>query len=68
MEGLQRRDRVVLGAAVANSIPVAIALAGGYNVDVRDTVAIHCNTARAALEVLESRQTDETSADEKMVS
>jgi acetoin utilization deacetylase AcuC-like enzyme len=50
MEGLQRRDRVVLDACVEQGVPVAIGLAGGYSVDVRDTVAIHCNTARAARE------------------
>lgn len=48
MEGLMRRDRLVLDAAVQHDIPVAIVLAGGYSQAVRDTVAIHCNTARAA--------------------
>lgn len=55
MEGLLRRDTLVLGTAVASDVPVAIALAGGYTTDVRDTVAIHCNTARAALDVLSLR-------------
>lgn len=55
MEGLQRRDRVVLDAAVQEGVPIAIALAGGYSIDVRDTVSIHCNTARAALDALSLR-------------
>jgi acetoin utilization deacetylase AcuC-like enzyme len=34
-------------------VPVAVALAGGYAVDLNDTVTIHANTARAAKEVLD---------------
>jgi acetoin utilization deacetylase AcuC-like enzyme len=52
MEGLQRRDRLVLDAALERDIPVAITLAGGYSVDVRDTVSIHCNTAREAKDAM----------------
>jgi acetoin utilization deacetylase AcuC-like enzyme len=55
MEGLVRRDRVVLDAAVKAGHPIAIVLAGGYSQDVRDTVAIHCNTARAALDAMSLR-------------
>jgi acetoin utilization deacetylase AcuC-like enzyme len=55
MQGLERRDRVVLENAINNNVPVAIVLAGGYSVDVRDTVAIHCNTARAALDAMMAR-------------
>ena len=53
MEGLERRDRVVLDAALDARVPAAIVLAGGYSPDVRDTVSIHCNTARAAADALE---------------
>ena len=56
MEGLQRRDRLVFDTALARKVPVAITLAGGYSVDVRDTVSIHCNTARAARDAMEGRQ------------
>jgi acetoin utilization deacetylase AcuC-like enzyme len=56
MEGLQRRDRLVFETALGQKVPVAIVLAGGYSVDVRDTVSIHCNTARAAREAMEARQ------------
>ena len=55
MDGLMRRDHVVLDSAVAAGIPVAVVLAGGYNEDVRDTVSIHCNTARAAREAIALR-------------
>jgi acetoin utilization deacetylase AcuC-like enzyme len=53
LEGLKARDRLVIGTALLNRVPVAITLAGGYAVDVSDTVTIHVNTARAAKEVLE---------------
>jgi len=52
MEGLKARDRIVLAAALTEKVPVVVTLAGGYAVNVDDTVAIHANTARAAREVL----------------
>lgn len=52
MEGLKRRDRLVLDAAVRQRIPVAVTLAGGYAVQLSDTVAIHANTAAACAEAL----------------
>ncbi len=50
--GLQQRDAMVIGRALDAGIPVAITLAGGYAWDTADTVAIHCNTARAAADLL----------------
>ncbi|HEY1206425.1 MAG: histone deacetylase [Bryobacteraceae bacterium] len=52
MEGLSARDRLVFFCALMHRVPVAVALAGGYAVELEDTVAIHANTARAASEVL----------------
>src|ERR1035438_3062720 len=52
-EGLRERDRLVIWTALHSHIPVAIVLAGGYAVNVQDTVTIHANTARVAKEVLE---------------
>jgi acetoin utilization deacetylase AcuC-like enzyme len=52
MDGLKRRDSLVLETALAAHAAVAITLAGGYAADVRDTVNIHCNTVRAAQEAL----------------
>lgn len=46
IEGLRRRDAMVLGWAFDNKMPVATVLAGGYAEDPADTVEIHCNTAR----------------------
>ena len=58
MDGLKRRDALVFETALAQSVPVAVVLAGGYARDTNDTVTIHCNTAKAARAVLmpESKQ------------
>jgi acetoin utilization deacetylase AcuC-like enzyme len=47
-DGLERRDAMVLEACREVGIPVAITIAGGYGVDIRETVAIHLATARIA--------------------
>jgi acetoin utilization deacetylase AcuC-like enzyme len=52
MDGLKRRDQVVFETALGRSVPVAVVLAGGYARETKDTVAIHCNAARAAQEAL----------------
>lgn len=52
MDGLKRRDAMVFETALRHSVPVAVVLAGGYARHTDDTVAIHCNTARAAREAL----------------
>ncbi len=51
LEGLKRRDRLVLEAARHTGAAVAVVLAGGYALDVNDTVTIHVNTVIAAREV-----------------
>ncbi len=48
IEGLKRRDELVFGLAKEHGAPVAVTLAGGYAVNVEDTVTIHTNTAKAA--------------------
>ena len=48
VEGLQRRDRLVLEAFRSMDVPVAITLAGGYAIQPDDTLQIHCNTVREA--------------------
>jgi acetoin utilization deacetylase AcuC-like enzyme len=47
-DGLHARDRLVIGRSLEMGVPVAITLAGGYAVNVEDTVEIHANTWRAA--------------------
>ncbi|MFB3922410.1 MAG: histone deacetylase [Terriglobia bacterium] len=50
LEGLERRDRLILEKARSKKIPVAITFAGGYARKVEDTVTIHTNTIRIAKE------------------
>src|SRR5215472_3999402 len=52
MEGLKQRDRIVFETALSMGVPVVVTLAGGYARNTGDTVAIHCNTAKAAREAL----------------
>jgi acetoin utilization deacetylase AcuC-like enzyme len=51
-EGLERRDAMVLEGCREVGIPIAVTIAGGYGVDVRETVAIHLATARIASAVV----------------
>jgi len=51
IEGLKERDALVFRAAKTEGIPVMVTLAGGYALNVEDTITIHCNTVVAAKEV-----------------
>ncbi|MBS1240762.1 MAG: Histone deacetylase domain protein [Gemmatimonadetes bacterium] len=44
VEGLQRRDRAVLGACRARGLPVAMVMAGGYAENLGDLVTIQVNS------------------------
>jgi acetoin utilization deacetylase AcuC-like enzyme len=50
-EGLLERDRIVIEEARRLRIPVAIVLAGGYALEVQDTVSVHLNTIKVAAKV-----------------
>jgi acetoin utilization deacetylase AcuC-like enzyme len=50
LEGLRRRDALVLDYARRHRVPLAITLAGGYARRVTDTVRIHVGTILAARE------------------
>ncbi len=50
IEGLRRRDRMVLGRCADESVPVALAMAGGYGRDISHTVEIHANTILTAMD------------------
>ena len=54
MDGLKKRDRMVFDAALAQKIPVAVVLAGGYARRTTDTVGIHCNTVKVIGLVLQA--------------
>jgi acetoin utilization deacetylase AcuC-like enzyme len=58
VEGLKQRDLIVFKTALEMNVPVTVTLAGGYARNTDDTVAIHCNTVKAAWEALmhESKQ------------
>jgi acetoin utilization deacetylase AcuC-like enzyme len=48
LDGLRRRDRLVLDVLGQAGVPVATMTAGGYAMDPRDTVEIHAGTVREA--------------------
>jgi len=52
LEGLQERDRLVIESALSHRVGVAVTLAGGYALELEDTVQIHVNTVVAAAESL----------------
>lgn len=51
IDGLKRRDLLVLRRAREKNIPVMVAYAGGYARQVEDTVTIHANTVIAARDI-----------------
>jgi acetoin utilization deacetylase AcuC-like enzyme len=53
LDGLAKRDRMVIDAALAEAGAVAIVLAGGYAANVADTICIQANTAKIARAALE---------------
>jgi acetoin utilization deacetylase AcuC-like enzyme len=48
IDGLRRRDEIVMQACTAARIPVAISMSGGYATDIDAIVTIHANTIRVA--------------------
>lgn len=57
IEGLKKRDELVLKVAKARNVPVMVTYAGGYAHKVADTVTIHCNTVVAAREIMQDHAT-----------
>ena len=51
LAGLEERDRVVLEACVERGVPCAVTFGGGYARKLEDTVTIHANTCRVALQL-----------------
>jgi acetoin utilization deacetylase AcuC-like enzyme len=48
--GIAARDRFVLGACRQANLPVAVTMAGGYGIDIHETVDIQFQTVQIALE------------------
>lgn len=51
LQGLEHRDRMVFEKMRAKNIPVVVTLAGGYARQVGDTIHIHCNTIKTAMQL-----------------
>lgn len=51
IDGLRKRDEMVLAFARSYGVPIVTTLSGGYANDISDTVEIHCNTIRAVKEI-----------------
>lgn len=51
LEGLNKRDAFIFGLAKAAAVPVAVVLGGGYAANINDTVTIHYQMVKKALEV-----------------
>jgi acetoin utilization deacetylase AcuC-like enzyme len=51
IEGLLKRDTLILENSMKERIPVSIVLGGGYAVDTKDTVQIHFNTCKKGIEL-----------------
>ncbi|HEY7289382.1 MAG TPA: histone deacetylase [Vicinamibacterales bacterium] len=49
IEGLRERDRFVFDACRTRNLPVAVAMSGGYALDVEAIVTIHVNTIKEAV-------------------
>jgi acetoin utilization deacetylase AcuC-like enzyme len=54
IEGLRKRDLVILRECYEREVPVTTVMSGGYGKQITDTVEIHCNTIRTVKEVFES--------------
>jgi acetoin utilization deacetylase AcuC-like enzyme len=59
-EGLRRRDRLVIDAALTSGVPLVVTLAGGYARRVEDTVAIHVATIEEAKRLATKTRKHET--------
>lgn len=56
IDGLARRDALVMGYAQRNQVATAVTLAGGYARKLEDTVSIHVNTIKATIQAAQRRQ------------
>jgi acetoin utilization deacetylase AcuC-like enzyme len=51
IDGLKKRDELVFRVAKVKNVPVMVTYAGGYALNVEDTVTIHTNTVIAGREI-----------------
>lgn len=57
VEGLKRRDEIVLEFARERETPIVTTMSGGYALDINDTVEIHSNTIRSVKKIFGKSQT-----------
>ncbi|NOT48968.1 MAG: histone deacetylase [Acidobacteria bacterium] len=57
IDGLRKRDEMVLDFARSYGVPILTTMSGGYAAEIDDTVEIHCNTIRAVKSVFFSQST-----------
>ncbi len=62
IEGLTKRDEMVLEYAKQREVPIVTTMSGGYAKDINDTVEIHSNTIRAVKKVFGRSQTNNAAA------
>ena len=62
LEGLRRRDEMVLRFAREHGVPIVTTMSGGYAKDIKDTVEIHCNTIRTVKKVFAESNIQNASA------
>ena len=55
IDGLMKRDEMVLEFAKEREVPIVTTMSGGYAKDINDTVEIHSNTIRAVKKFLVKR-------------
>ena len=55
IDGLRRRDEMVMRYSKEIGVPIVTTMSGGYAADIDDTVEIHCNTIRAVKAVFGDR-------------
>jgi len=51
IEGCKKRDEFVFKTLQLHSIPVVVAMGGGYSPDIKTIVEAHCNTFRLAMDI-----------------
>jgi len=51
MDGFKKRDELIFGLCAAEKKPVCVVLAGGYALNLEDTVAIHCSTSITGMKI-----------------
>jgi acetoin utilization deacetylase AcuC-like enzyme len=62
IDGLRKRDELVLHECYEREVPVVTVMSGGYGKELSDTVEIHCNTIRAVKRVFADQMADQSFA------